>query len=39
MSGRRWLAKTGKDEATHRPFYGRAADERTAAIPDCPEQG
>jgi hypothetical protein len=20
---RAWLAKTGKDEATHRPFYGR----------------
>jgi hypothetical protein len=20
---RRWLAKTGKDEQTHRPFYGR----------------
>ena len=20
---RRWLAKTGKDEETHRPFYGR----------------
>jgi len=20
---RQWLAKTGTDEATHRPFYGR----------------
>ena len=23
---RRWLAKTGKDEKTHRPFYGRPVD-------------
>ena len=23
MSGRRWLAMHGKDEGTHRPFYGK----------------
>ena len=34
---RRWLVKTGKDEKTHRPFYGRPMDERTATIPGSPE--
>src|SRR5262245_31324494 len=28
----------GKDEAPHRPFYGRPMDEQTAAIPDYPAQ-
>jgi hypothetical protein len=38
---RQWLAKTGRDEETHRPFYGRPVSlgRDEPPIPDCPEQG
>jgi hypothetical protein len=35
---RRWLAMTGRDEATHRSFYGRPVD-LEPPIPGCPEPG
>jgi hypothetical protein len=36
---RRWLAKAGKNETTHRPFYGGPVDERTAANSWVPGTG
>jgi hypothetical protein len=41
LHGRRWLAKTGKDEETHRPFYGSPVDLGGSGrpIPDSLEQG
>ena len=38
---RRWLAMHGKDEHTHRPFYGRSVDlgQDETPTPDFPEQG